>query len=66
MSTRDTVATLPCVADRKPKARVIVEVEEADKPFIRDVRVAALLKGIPLRQYVLAALREKYERDQTE
>lgn len=51
------------MAERKAKARLIVEVEPEDEQFIRQVRAAAVLKGVSLREWVLAAIREKYERE---
>jgi hypothetical protein len=51
------------MAERKAKSRLIVEVDPEDEQFMRQVRAASVLKGVSLREWILAAIREKYERD---
>ncbi|HXI15422.1 MAG TPA: hypothetical protein VNM48_03550 [Chloroflexota bacterium] len=48
--------------DRKP--RLSIEVQPTEEPLIRHIRAAAALRGVNLREWVLEALREKYEREQ--
>jgi len=45
------------------KTRIVVEVEPEDVTFIRQVRAAAVIKGLSLREWVLQSIREKYERE---
>jgi hypothetical protein len=58
-------ATLPEMAERKGKPRIIVElVTPEEELFGRQVRAAAALQGVSVRDYVLAALRERVNREQ--
>jgi hypothetical protein len=45
------------------KQRLSIEVLPDEAAFIRQVRAAAVLRGVPLRQWVMEALREKYQRE---
>lgn len=51
------------MAERKGKPRIIVEVLPDEETFVRQVRAAAVLKGVSMREWVMEALREKWERD---
>ncbi|MGH2350319.1 MAG: hypothetical protein ACRDJN_01735 [Chloroflexota bacterium] len=52
------------MAERKGKPRIIVEVMPEDEAFVRQVRAAAVLRGATMREWVMEALREKWEREQ--
>lgn len=58
-------AKLPGVAERKGKPRLIVELITVEEELLgRQVRAAAALQGVSLRDYVLRALRHQMAQDQ--
>jgi HNH endonuclease len=62
-SARSKAAQFGSIRSDFTHVRFAIEIQPEEEAFVRRVKAAAMLQGVPLRDWVLAALREKYEHD---